>query len=64
MKLGTVVYENKIYNLDYMSIEEMKTLLEKIESEQKLAFKEAANDIPLDVIEYIANNFDSDIRKL
>ena len=30
----------------------------------KLAFKEAANDIPDDVIEYIANNFDSDIRKL
>ena len=30
----------------------------------KLAFKEAANDIPEDVIEYIANNFDSDIRKL
>lgn len=30
----------------------------------KLAFKEAANDIPLDVIEYIANNYDSDIRKL
>ena len=30
----------------------------------KLAFKEAANDIPDDVVEYIANNFDSDIRKL
>ena len=30
----------------------------------KLAFKEAANDLSLDVIEYIANNFDSDIRKL
>lgn len=30
----------------------------------KLAFKEAASDIPMDVIEYIANNFDSDIRKL
>lgn len=30
----------------------------------KLAFKEAADDIPDDVIEYIANNFDSDIRKL
>lgn len=43
MKLGTVVYENKIYNLDYMSIEEMKTLLEKIESEQKSAFKDAKN---------------------
>lgn len=41
MKLGTVVYENKIYNLDYMSIEEMKALLDKIESEQKSAFKDA-----------------------
>ena len=30
MKLGTVVYANKIYNLDYMSIEEMKELLQKI----------------------------------
>ena len=30
----------------------------------KLAFKEAAEDIPQEVIEYIANNFDSDIRKL
>lgn len=41
MKLGTVVYENKIYNLDYMSIEEMKILLEKIENAQKAAFKTA-----------------------
>ena len=30
----------------------------------KLAFKEAATDIPEEVVEYIANNFDSDIRKL
>ena len=30
----------------------------------KLAFNEAANDIPEEVVEYIANNFDSDIRKL
>ena len=30
----------------------------------KLAFKEAADDLSVDVIEYIANNFDSDIRKL
>ena len=30
----------------------------------KLAFNEAVNDIPMEVIEYIANNFDSDIRKL
>lgn len=41
MKLGTVVYDNKIYNLDYMSIEEMKELLERIENEQKIAFKDA-----------------------
>ena len=41
MKLGTLVYDNKIYNLDYMSIEEMKELLERIESAQKTAFKEA-----------------------
>ncbi len=30
----------------------------------KLAFKEVGNDIPEEVVEYIANNFDSDIRKL
>jgi chromosomal replication initiator protein len=30
----------------------------------KLAFNEAVNDIPEEVVEYIANNFDSDIRKL
>ena len=40
MKLGTVVYANKIYNLDYMSIEEMKELLQKIETEQDSSFKE------------------------
>jgi len=30
----------------------------------KLAYQEAVKDLPEDVIEYIANNFDSDIRKL
>ena len=29
MKLGTVVYEGKIYNLDYMSSEEVQVLLKK-----------------------------------
>ncbi|MBR3882329.1 MAG: hypothetical protein IKJ36_03570 [Clostridia bacterium] len=43
MKLGTVVYANKIYNLDYMSIEEMKELLQRIETEQAASFKETKN---------------------
>lgn len=43
MKLGTVVYANKIYNLDYMSIDEMKDLLKRIETEQVSAFKDAKN---------------------
>ena len=41
MKLGTVVYENKIYNLDYMTTEEMKQLLVKIESDKKTSFSES-----------------------
>ena len=40
MKLGTVVYENKIYNLDYMTIEEVEKLLKEIERKKKMAFKE------------------------
>jgi len=41
MELGTVVYQNKIYNLDYMSIEEMKNLLDEIEKEKNQNFIEA-----------------------
>lgn len=40
MKLGTVVYQNKIYNLDYMTAEEMKQLLQKIEEEKKQSFND------------------------
>ncbi len=40
MKLGTVVYDNKIYNLDYMTTEEMKDLLQKIEADKKANIKE------------------------
>ncbi len=45
MKLGTVVYNNQIYNLDYMSIEEMRELLNKIESEKKSGISDAKNII-------------------
>lgn len=41
MKLGTVVYDNKIYNLDYMTAEEMKQLLKKIEEEKNNSFIDA-----------------------
>jgi hypothetical protein len=45
MKLGTVVYENKIYNLDYMTAEEMMQLLKRIEEDKKGNFTEAKNTI-------------------
>lgn len=35
MKLGTIVYDNKIYNLDYMNSEEVKTILDSIEKDKK-----------------------------
>ena len=40
MNLGTVVYKNKIYNLDYMKTEELKNLLAQIEDEKKKSFQE------------------------
>lgn len=41
MKLGTISYKNKIYNLDYMNIDELKNLLKLIEVEKKESFKSA-----------------------
>ena len=35
MKLGTLSYNNKIYNLDYMTSEETSILLKKIVSDRK-----------------------------
>lgn len=35
MKLGTISYEEKIYNLDYMSSEEIESLLKKIINKRK-----------------------------
>ena len=45
MKLGTVVYGNKIYNLDYMSAEEMKLLLKTIEDDKKAGIEQAKSII-------------------
>lgn len=35
MKLGTIVYEEKIYNLDYMSSEEIQSLLKNTTNKRK-----------------------------
>lgn len=39
MKLGTFVYENQIYNLDYMVSEEVKELLRNVEMHKEENFK-------------------------
>ena len=38
MKLGTIVYEDKIYNLDYMGSEEIEELLKKVTESRKQNF--------------------------
>jgi len=38
MKLGTIAYKGKIYNLDYMNVKELKGLLKIIENEKKENF--------------------------
>ena len=43
MKLGTIVYENEIYNLDYMSDEELKDVINKIENNKKKNIYEMKN---------------------
>ena len=35
MKLGTIVFENRIYNLDFMNIDELKDLLNKVENQKR-----------------------------
>ena len=43
MKLGTVVYEGKIYNLDYMNTNEVQNLLKKIEQKKESEFSQGKN---------------------
>ena len=45
MNLGTVVYKNKIYNLDYMKTEELKKILDEIEQEKKKSFQDVKKKI-------------------
>lgn len=41
MNLGTIVYNNEIYNLDYMTEEEISKLLNIIENDKKQDFRES-----------------------
>ena len=43
MKLGTVVYNGKIYNLDYMNTNEVKELLKKVEQQKETDFSQGKN---------------------
>lgn len=45
MKFGTIVYDGEIYNLDYMSSEEVKNLLDKVEAEKNKDFCEQKNEV-------------------
>ena len=45
MKLGTVAYNNKIYNLDYMEAADIKELQKKIETEKKNAICQAKDSL-------------------
>lgn len=35
MKLGTIAYDSEIYNLDYMTAEEVREVLDKIEQDKR-----------------------------
>lgn len=43
MKLGTVVYDGKIYNLDYMDTNEVKELLKKVEQKKEVEISQGKN---------------------
>ena len=40
MKLGTITYEEKIYNLDYMNSEEIEVLLKNVTNKRKECMQE------------------------
>lgn len=40
MNLGTVAYENEIYNLDYMTSDEIKNLINTVENVKEKSIKE------------------------
>ena len=43
MELGTIVYNNEIYNLDYMTSEEIKKVLDAVEEEKRKHISQGKN---------------------
>lgn len=43
MNLGTIVYNHEIYNLDYMTDEDIKQLLHAVENKKKTSLCELKN---------------------
>ena len=43
MELGTIVYDNEIYNLDYMTSEEVKKVLDVVEEEKRKNISQGKN---------------------
>lgn len=43
MKLGTIVYNNEIYNLDYMTAEEVREILDKVEKDKRMNMAKGKN---------------------
>lgn len=43
MKLGTIVYDNEIYNLDYMTAEEIREILDKVEKDKHINMTKGKN---------------------
>ena len=43
MELGTIVYDNEIYNLDYMTSEEIKKVFDLVEEEKRKHISQGKN---------------------
>ena len=56
MKLGTVSYEGKIYNLDNIKIEEVKTIMDKMESSKNQLIKSIENIFTSEQYPYLSDS--------
>ena len=45
MKLGTIVYDNQIHNLDYMTADEIKILQNMVEADKMKSMNQAKKEL-------------------